>query len=45
MKPPRCGPKGGNQKQTRTFDIGDDYDPHCDEVHFITIDVHPHHSA
>ena len=44
-KPPRCGPKGGKQKQTHTVDVGDDYDPQCNEVHVITIDVHPHHSA
>ena len=44
-KPPRCGPKGGKEKQTHTVDAGDDYDPQCDEVCVITIDFHPHHSA
>ena len=33
------------QKQTHTDDVGNDYDPQCDEVHVITIDVHPDHSA
>ena len=44
-KPPRCGPKHGKQKQTHSVYVGDDYDLQCDEVHVITIDVHPHHSA
>ena len=44
-KPPRHGLKGGKQKQTHTVDEGDDFDPQCDELHVILIDVHPHHSA
>ena len=44
-KPPRCGPKGGKQKQTHIFDVGDDYDQQCSEVCTITIGVDPHHSA
>ena len=44
-KQPRCGPKGGKQKQTHTVDVGDDYNPPCNEVSVITIDVQPHHSA
>ena len=44
-KPLRHGPKGGKQKQTHTVDVDDDYDPQFNEVHVITIDVHPHHSA
>ena len=35
----------GKQKQTHTLDVGNDYDPQCDEVSVIAIDVHPHHSA
>ena len=35
-KPPRCEPKDGKQKQTHTVDLGDDYDPQCDEVHVNT---------
>ena len=44
-KPPRLGPKGGKQKQTHTVDVGDDYDPQCNDVHVVTINVHPHYSA
>ena len=44
-KPPRCGPEGGKQKQTHTFDVGNNYDPKYNKVHVITTDVHPHHSA
>ena len=44
-KPPRHGPKGGKQKHTHTIDVGNDYGPQCDEVHVITIDVHPYHSV
>ena len=44
-KPPRCGPKGGKQKQAHTVDVGNDCDPQCDELCVITIDLHPHHSA
>ena len=39
--PPWCWPKGGKQKQTHTVDVGDDYNPQCNEVHVITIDVQP----
>ena len=35
-KPPRCGHNGGKQKQTHNVDVGNDYDPHCDEVHVNT---------
>ena len=42
-KPPRCGPNGGKQKQTHSVDVGNDYDPQCDEVSVnataITIDA------
>ena len=31
--PPRCGPNGGKQKQTHSVDVGNNYDPQCDEVH------------
>ena len=44
-KPPRCGPKGGKQKQTHSVDVGNDYDLQCHEVCVTTIDVHLHHSA
>ena len=44
-KPLRCGPKGTKQKQTHTVDVGDDCNQQCNEIHVITIDVHPHHSA
>ena len=44
-KPPRCGPKGGKQKHAHTTDVGDDYDPQCNEVCVITIGAHPQHSA
>ena len=39
-KPPRHGPKGGKQEQTHTVDVGDNYEPHCNEICVITIDVH-----
>ena len=37
--------QGGKQKQTHTVDVGGDYNPQCDEVYAITIDIHPHHST
>ena len=35
-KPPRCGPNGGNQKQTHSVDVDNDYDPQYDKVHVNT---------
>ena len=35
-KPPRHGTSGEKQKQTHTVDIGNNYDPKCDEVHVNT---------
>ena len=32
-QPPRHKPNGGKQKQTHTLDLGDDYNPQCNEVH------------
>ena len=38
-KPPRSGPNDGKQKQTHSVDVGNDYDPKCEEVHVNTTTI------